>query len=211
MKPPEEEYITPVLGTIMVHGITENKSDLNNNNTDIDLEEMATTENKTETTEIRSEPYSTLLQTQPDDNSSPRNSDSPVTEIGNVVTKNLVQYLVQTLQQPNTDSTIKLHGVTNNSQPLASEDKQPNEATDPALTRNTQVGTDTVEVNITPMNPTQTSYIENSSELKGVTTNDDIPLATQQETDTAGINGITKTPTQNNSEQNEPETLPEQK
>ena len=57
------------------------------------------------------------------------------------------------------------------------------------------------------MNSTQTSNIDNSSELKGVTTTDDIPLATQQETDTAGINGITKTPLQNNSEQNEPETL----
>ena len=59
------------------------------------------------------------------------------------------------------------------------------------------------------MNSTQTSYIDNSSKLKGVMTNDDIPLAPQQETDTAGINGITKTPTQNNSEQNEPETLPD--
>ena len=80
-------------------------------------------------------------------------------------------------------------------------------ATDPALTRNTQVGTDTVEVNSTPMNSTQTSIIDNSSELKGVMTTDDIPSATQQETDTAGINGVTKTPTQSNSEQNEPETL----
>ena len=90
---------------------------------------------------------------------------------------------------------------------MASKDELPNEATDPAPTRNTQVGTDTVEVNSTPMNSTQTSYIDNSSKLKGVTTNDDIPLATQQETYTAGINGITKTPMQNNSEQNEPETL----
>ena len=90
-KPPEEEYITPVLGTLMVHGITENKPDLNNNNTDIDLEEMDTTEKKTETIESKSEPDSTLLQTQPDDTSLPRNSDSPITETGNGVTKNLVQ------------------------------------------------------------------------------------------------------------------------
>ena len=110
---------------------------------------------------------------------------------------------VQTLQQPNTDSTIELHGVTNNSQLLA------NEATDPALTRNIQVGTDTVEINSTPTNPMQTSYVDNSSELKGVMTNDDIPLATQQETDTAEINGIMTTPMQNNPEQNEPETLPD--
>ena len=172
-KPSEEEYITPVLGTIMVHGVTENKPDLDNNNTDIDLEEMATIENKTETIETRSEPDSTLLQIQPDDISSPKNSDSPVTETGNGVTKNLVQDFVQTLQQPNTDSTIELHGITNNSQLLA------NEATDPVLTRNIQVGADTVETNSTPMNSTQTSYVDNSSELKGVTTNDDIPLATQ--------------------------------
>ena len=204
-KPPEEEYITPVLGTLMVHGITENKPDLDNT----DLEEMATTENKTDTIESESEPHSTLLQTQPDDTSSPRNPDSPVTETGNGITKNLVQDHAQTLQRPNTDSTVELHGVTNNSQPLASKDELPNEATDPVLTRNTQVGTDTVEVNSTPMNSTQTSIIDNSSELKGVMTTDDIPLATQQETDTAGINGVTKTPTQSNSEQNEPETLPD--
>ena len=49
-EPSEEEYVTPVLGTITVHGITENKTDLDNDNTDIDLEEMATTENKTSTT-----------------------------------------------------------------------------------------------------------------------------------------------------------------
>ena len=57
------------------------------------------------------------------------------------------------------------------------------------------------------MNSTQTSCVDNWSELKGVTTNDDIPLATQRETDTAEINGITTTSTQNNPEQNEPETL----
>ena len=75
------------------------------------------------------------------------------------------------------------------------------EATDPALTRNIQAGTDTVEINSTPMNPMQTSDVDNSSELKGVTTNDDIPLATHQETDTAEINGIMTTPMQNNPEQ----------
>ena len=107
-----------------------------------------------------------------------------------------MQDFVQTLQQPNTDSTIKLHGVTNNSQLLA------NEANDPVLTRNIQVGTDTVEINSTPMNPTQTSDVDNSSELKGVTTNDDIPLATHQETDTAEINGVMMTSTQNTPEQN---------
>ena len=115
MKPPEEEYITPVLGTIMVHGITENKPDLDKHNTDIDLEEMAMMENKTETIETRSEPDSTLLQIQPDDISLPKNSDNAVTETGNGITKNLVQDFVQTLQQPNTDSTIELHGITNNS------------------------------------------------------------------------------------------------
>ena len=83
MKPPEEEYITPVLGILTVHGVTENKPDLNN----IDLEEMATMENKTDTIESESEPHSTLLQTQPNDTSSPRNPDSPVTETGNGVMK----------------------------------------------------------------------------------------------------------------------------
>ena len=43
-KPSEEEYIMPVLGTLTVHGVTEKKPDPDN----IDLEEMALTENKTE-------------------------------------------------------------------------------------------------------------------------------------------------------------------
>ena len=69
MKPSEEEYITPVLGTLTVHDITENKPDLNN----IDLEEMAMTENKTGTLESESELHSSRLHTQLDDTSSPKN------------------------------------------------------------------------------------------------------------------------------------------
>ena len=68
MKPSEEEYITPVLGTLTVHGVTENKPDLNN----IDFEEIAMMENKTCTLESESEPHSTCLHTQPDDTSSPK-------------------------------------------------------------------------------------------------------------------------------------------
>ena len=203
MKPSEEEYITPVLETLTVHSITENKPDLDN----IDLEEMATTENKTGTPESESEPHSTLLHTQPDDTSSPKNPDSPVTEAGNGVTNNLVQDLAQPLQQLNIDSTAKLHGITNDSQPVVHEDELISEVTDPTFTKNTQVGTDTVGVNNAPMNSTQTLNIDNSSELKGVMTTDDIPSATQHKTDTAGVNGVTKTPTQSSSEQNKPETL----
>ena len=73
-KPSEEEYITPVLGTLMVHGITKNKPDPDN----IDLEEMASSENKTDTLEIESELHSTRLHTQPDDTSSPKNPESPL-------------------------------------------------------------------------------------------------------------------------------------
>ena len=126
MKPSEEEYITPVLGTLTVHGIMENKPDLDN----IDLEEMATTENKTDTLESES----TLLQTQPDNTSSPRNPDSPVTEAGNGVTNNLLQDPAQTLQQPNIDSTAELNGVRNDSQPVIREDELLSDATDPTLT-----------------------------------------------------------------------------
>ena len=85
-KPSEEEYITPVLGTLTVHGVMENKPDPDN----IDLEEMALTENKTGTLEIESEPHSTRLHTQPVDTSSPKNPESPLSEPGNGVTNNLV-------------------------------------------------------------------------------------------------------------------------
>ena len=165
-EPYEEEYVTPVLGTITVHGVTENKPDLDNDNTDVDLEEMAMTENKTETIETESDPDSTTLQIQPDDISLPKNSDNIVTETGNGVTKN-PEGFAQTLQPSNTNSTIELHGVMNNSRSLTSE------TTDPALTR-----TATVEINTIP---TETSDVDNLSELKGVTPTDDIPLATHQD------------------------------
>ena len=204
-KPSEEEYITPVLGTLTVHGITENKPDLDN----IDLEEMATTENKTGTIESESEPHSTHIHSRPDDTSSPKNPESPLSEAGNGVTNNLVQDPAQTLQQLNIDSTAELHGVMNDSQPVVRKDELSSEATDPMFTKNIQVETDTVGVNSALMNSTQTPNIDNSSKLKGVMTTDDIPSATQHKTDTAGVNGVTKTPTQSNSEQNEPETLPD--
>ena len=81
-KPSEEEYITLVLGTLTVHGITEKKLDPDN----IDLEEMASTENKTENLETESELHSTRLHIQQDDTPSPKNSESPLSEPGNGVT-----------------------------------------------------------------------------------------------------------------------------
>ena len=51
MKPSEEEYITPVLGTLTVYGATVNKPDPDN----IDLEDMASTESKTENLETENE------------------------------------------------------------------------------------------------------------------------------------------------------------
>ena len=70
-KPSEEEYITPVLGTLTVHGVTENKPDPNN----VDLE-MASTENKTENTEAGNELHSTPPQTQWDDTPSSKSPES---------------------------------------------------------------------------------------------------------------------------------------
>ena len=215
MKPSEEESITPVLGTLMVHGVRINKLDLDN----IDFEEIATKENKTCTLESESELHSTHLHTQPDDTSSPKNPESPLSEAGNGVTNNLVQDPAQTSQQPNIDSTPKLHGVTNDSEPDKEATQQPvvckdellSEETDPMFTQNIQVNkqheTDTVGVNGATKNSTQIPNIDNSSKLKGVTTTDDIQSVTQHKTDTVGVNGITKT--QSNSEQNEPETLPD--
>ena len=223
MKPSEEEYITPVLGTLTVHGIMENKLDPDN----IDLEEMASTENKTGTLEIESELHSTHLHTQPDDTSSPKNPESPLSEPGNGVTNNLVQDSAQTSQQSNINGTTKLHGIMNDAepdqeatqQPVVHKDKLLNEATNPMFTQNIQVAkqheTDTVGVNGVTKNSTQTPNIDNSSELKGVMTTEDIQFVAQHETDTVGVNGIIKNSTQipnidmSNAEQNKPETLPD--
>ena len=72
MKPSEEEYITPVLGTFTVHGLTVNKPDPDN----IDLEEMASTVSKTENLETENELRSTHLHSQPNDTPSPKNAES---------------------------------------------------------------------------------------------------------------------------------------
>ena len=70
-------------------------------------------------------------------------------------------------------------------------------------------------VNGVTKNSTQTPNIDNSSELKGVTTAENRQVAVQHETDTVGVNGVTKNSTQtpnidvSNAEQNEPETLPD--
>ena len=60
-----------------------------------------------------------------------------------------------------------------------------------------------------------TKPIDNSAELKGVTTTQNIQVTEQHETDTVGVNGVMKNSTQtpnsdmSNAEQNEPETLPD--
>ena len=148
--------------------------------------------------------------------------ESPLSEAGNGVTNNLAQDSAQTSQQPNIDSTTKLHGITNDAEPdqeaiqkpVVHEDELLSEATNPTFTQNIQVNkqvneTDTVGVNGITKNSTQTPNIDNSSELKGVMTTDDIQSVAQYETDIVGINGITKNSLQSNSEKNEPETLPD--
>ena len=138
-----------------------------------------------------------------------------------------MQDSVQTLQQPNSNGTTELHGITNDvepdqeatQQPVVHEDELLNEATNPMFTQNIQVAeqheTDTVGVNGVTKNSTQTPNIDNSSKLKGVTTTENRQVAVQHETDTVGLNGVMKNSMQtpnidvSNAEQNEPETLPD--
>ena len=197
MKPSEEEYIMPVLGTLMVHGVTENNPDPNN----IDLEEMASTENKTENIETGSELQSTPPQTQSDDTPSPKSSESLLSNTGNGVTIMPLQDSAQILQQSNNNGTTELHGVTNNVEPDQEVTQQP--VVQPDDSREDEL----LKGAINPM--------DNSSELKGVMITHNLQVAEQHDTDTVGVNGITKNYTQipnsdmSNAEQNEPETLPD--
>ena len=81
-KPSEEEYIMPVLGTFTVHGVTVNKPDPDN----IDLEDMALTESRTENLETENELHSTRLHTETNYTPSPKNAKSMVLDAGNGVT-----------------------------------------------------------------------------------------------------------------------------
>ena len=198
-KPSEEEYIIPVLGTLMVHGITENKPDPDN----IDLEEMASTENKTENTEAGSELHSTPPQTQPDDTPSPKSSESLLSNTRNGVTIKLVQDSPQILQQANNNGTTELHGVMNSVEPdqeVAQQPAVPDDLREDELLKGA--------INLTePM--------DNSVGLKGVTNTPNTQVVEQLDTDTVEVNGVTKNYTQtsnsevSNAEQNKPETLPD--
>ena len=82
---PTEEYITPVLGTLTVHGITDSKPDPDN----MDLVETSPTEKVSENTEPDNELQITPLLT--DNDRSPKSSGNLSTNTGNGVTTNLVQ------------------------------------------------------------------------------------------------------------------------
>ena len=200
MKPSEEEYIMPVLGTLTVHGITENKLDPDK----IDLEEMASIENKTENIETGSELHSTPPQTQSDDTPSPKSSESLLSNTGNGVIIKLVQDSAQILQQSNNNRTTELHGVTNNVEPDQEVTQQP--VVQPDDSREYELLKDA-------LNPTEP--MDNSAELEGVTNTQNTQVAEQHDMDTVGVNGIMKNYTQtpnsdvSNAEQNEPETLPD--
>ena len=161
-KPSEEEYITPVLGTLTVHGVTENKPDPDN----IDLEEMASTENKTENIETESELHSTHLHTQLDDTPSPKNTESLLSEPGNGVTIKPVQDSAQILQQPNNNGTTELHGVMNNVEPDQEGTQQPVVQPDYSHEDELLKGA---------TNPTKP--MDNSAELKGVTITQNIQVS----------------------------------
>ena len=189
-----------MLGTLTVHGVTENKPDPDN----IDLEEMASTENKTENIETGSELHSTPPQTQLDDTPSHKSSESLLSEPGNGVTIKPVQDSAQILQQSNNNGTTKLHGIMNNVEPDQEVTQQPVVQPDDSCEDELLKGA---------INPTEP--MENSAELKGVTITQNIQVVEQHDTDTVGVNGITKnytlTPNSDvsNAEQNEPETLPD--
>ena len=102
MKPSEEEYITPVLGTLTVHGITESKPDPDN----IDLENTAPTVNVPENIEPNNGPQSTP-------SLSIESSESLPPNMGNSVTNGPVQTSPLAMPQTNNDGSTKLHGITN--------------------------------------------------------------------------------------------------
>ena len=91
---PTEEYITPVLGTLTVHGITNSKPDPVN----MDLVEMSPTEKVSENIEPDNKLQITPLLTTPDNDPSPKSSGNLSTNTGNSVSTNLVQGSPQALQ-----------------------------------------------------------------------------------------------------------------
>ena len=109
MKSSEEEYITPVLGTLTVHGVTESKPDPDN----IDLEDTAPIENIPENIKPKNEPQSTPLLSIQDNIHPPTSSESLPPNMGNGVTNGLVQRSPPAIPQMNNDGTTKLHGVMN--------------------------------------------------------------------------------------------------
>ena len=213
-KPHEVEYVTPVLGTLTVHGVTDTKPDLDV----MDLEEMAMSENATAI--VGSENTPNLLSSQPSFTSSPKRLDTPVDELITGITDNNEDNMAQVntmigttdtpLMTPVTDSLDtpdELNGVTTNPESGASGFQPNTNSTspeNPQMTSNIAHNkTFSVMADSTENNPTYGSNQENNSELSD---NNDVP-ETNQETGLDALNGVT-TPLRS-PETQELDTLPD--
>ena len=114
---PTEEYITPVLGTLTIHGVTDSKPAPDN----MDLVEPSPTEKVSENIEPDNELQIAPLPTTPDNDYSTKSSGNPSTNPGNGISTDMMQGSPQALQQTNNGSTPELHGVTNNDQEAAQQ------------------------------------------------------------------------------------------
>ena len=194
---PTEEYITPVLGTLTVHGVTDSKPDPDN----MDLVEPSPTEKVSENIEPDNELQITPLPMTPDNDHSTKSSGNPSTNTGNGVSTDMVQGSPQALQQTNNSSTPELHGVMNSDQEAAQQ---------------TAAQPDDIRADMSPHGAKYSlESTDNSDKLNGVTNNSTMQLNKQLSTNTMDVKGITKNNTQttnsevNGAEYNDSEILPD--
>ena len=98
-KPLDVEYVTPVLGTLTVHGVTDTKLDLDV----LDLEELAMNEDTT-----------------PNLTSSPKRLDALVDDLLSAITDNSEDNTMQINKTIETANTLELHGVTMTTEKIVS-------------------------------------------------------------------------------------------
>ena len=211
--PSVEEYITPVLGTLMGHGVTESKPDPNNTN----LENTAPTDNlppyiKPEN-KLQSTPSLSNEVTKPptQDNMYPLMS-SESSELDNIngVTDGPVQTAPFTTPQMKNNDSDELHGVTN-TVPV-----EPDCNTVQQTTAQSSDASKNVLLNeVTNTPELRVSSEDNTGELNGVTNNSTMQLTNELKMRNTDVNGVMENATQtsdrevNDAVLIEAETLPD--
>ena len=224
-----EEYITPVLGTLTVHGVTESKTDLK---TEVLKNNVSTPRTKTENkhqsaTTIPSDTVTlSTLEQDLDAKELPMSTDNPCSDKGNGITDGSVQVTSPSTLQANADEP---DSNQNTVQMTTSATEPVNDAALDGVTNNTELKTNQNTMQLTTSNTEPNNHVAldgvtNNTELTstheltstalcGVVTNINKQTINELELEKTEVNAVTEDGAYSKkdaiSDQTKPETLPD--